>query len=150
VERRRTVAPCSEDLVAVAAGADLLIVDAQYDEKTYAERIKWGHSSCFSVTDLAIRAKVKNLALSIMIPKTPTAASTRKWSPAAGAPPVTAQNLPSARRARCRDEILRGAHPASTGSTLAQAGLRFLESSVCASRRISGIRSRKGLFWRTA
>jgi phosphoribosyl 1,2-cyclic phosphodiesterase len=52
-----------EDLVAVASGADLLIVDAQYDEKTYAERIKWGHSSCFSVTDLAIRAKVKNLAL---------------------------------------------------------------------------------------
>jgi phosphoribosyl 1,2-cyclic phosphodiesterase len=52
-----------EDLVTVAAAADLLIVDAQYDEKSYAERIKWGHSSCFSVTDLAIQAKVKNLAL---------------------------------------------------------------------------------------
>jgi phosphoribosyl 1,2-cyclic phosphodiesterase len=52
-----------EDLVAVAREADLLIVDAQYDEKAYADRIKWGHSSCFSATDLAIRAKVKNLAL---------------------------------------------------------------------------------------
>ena len=52
-----------EDLVAVAREADLLIIDAQYDEKAYADRIKWGHSSCFSATDLAIRAKVKNLAL---------------------------------------------------------------------------------------
>ena len=52
-----------DDLVAVALKADLLIIDAQYDEKSYAERIKWGHSSCFSATDLAIRAQVKNLAL---------------------------------------------------------------------------------------
>jgi phosphoribosyl 1,2-cyclic phosphodiesterase len=51
------------DLVAVARDADLLIIDAQYDEKAYAARLKWGHSSCFSATDLAIRAKVKNLAL---------------------------------------------------------------------------------------
>jgi phosphoribosyl 1,2-cyclic phosphodiesterase len=51
------------ELVEVARGADLLIVDAQYDEKTYETRKTWGHSSCFSATDLAIRAKVKNLAL---------------------------------------------------------------------------------------
>jgi phosphoribosyl 1,2-cyclic phosphodiesterase len=52
-----------DDLIQVASGADLLIADAQYDEKSYPDRIKWGHSSCFSVTDLAIRAQVKNLAL---------------------------------------------------------------------------------------
>jgi len=38
-------------------------MDAQYDEKEYAGKRGWGHSSCFSVTDLAIRAGVKNLAL---------------------------------------------------------------------------------------
>lgn len=52
-----------EDLVAAASGADLLIIDSQYDEKAYQARLKWGHSSCFSTTDLAIQAKVKNLAL---------------------------------------------------------------------------------------
>jgi phosphoribosyl 1,2-cyclic phosphodiesterase len=52
-----------EQLVAVARDADLLIIDAQYDEKGYSNRQKWGHSSCFSVTDLALRAKVRNLAL---------------------------------------------------------------------------------------
>ncbi|MGD1086531.1 MAG: MBL fold metallo-hydrolase [Verrucomicrobiota bacterium] len=52
-----------EEQVAVARDADLLILDAQYDEKQYAAKKKWGHSSCFSVTDLAIRAKAKNLAL---------------------------------------------------------------------------------------
>jgi phosphoribosyl 1,2-cyclic phosphodiesterase len=53
----------SESLVEIIQGADMLIMDAQYDDKEYASRRKWGHSSCFSVTDLAIQAKVKNLAL---------------------------------------------------------------------------------------
>jgi phosphoribosyl 1,2-cyclic phosphodiesterase len=52
-----------ENLVELAREADLLIADAQYDEVSYANRVKWGHSSHFSATDLAIRAKVKNLAL---------------------------------------------------------------------------------------
>jgi phosphoribosyl 1,2-cyclic phosphodiesterase len=52
-----------EDLLAVASDADLLILDAQYDEKSYADRLRWGHSCCFSATDLAIQSKVKNLAL---------------------------------------------------------------------------------------
>lgn len=52
-----------ESLVATARGADLLIADAQFDEKEYASRINWGHSSCCSATDLAIQAGVKNLAL---------------------------------------------------------------------------------------
>jgi phosphoribosyl 1,2-cyclic phosphodiesterase len=52
-----------EDLASVVRGADLLIIDAQYDEQGYAARRKWGHSCCFSATDLAIQAEVKNLAL---------------------------------------------------------------------------------------
>jgi phosphoribosyl 1,2-cyclic phosphodiesterase len=52
-----------EAMLRVAQDADLLIHDAQYDEKEYAAKKKWGHSSCFSVTDLAIQAGVKNLAL---------------------------------------------------------------------------------------
>ena len=43
--------------------ADLLIADAQYDDAEYAKKKGWGHSSCFSVTDWAIRANVKNLAI---------------------------------------------------------------------------------------
>jgi phosphoribosyl 1,2-cyclic phosphodiesterase len=52
-----------EELARAAEGADLAILDAQFDEKQYATRKKWGHSTCFSTTDLAIRAGAKNLAL---------------------------------------------------------------------------------------
>lgn len=44
-------------------GADLLIIDSQYDDQEYAAKMGWGHSSCFSVTDFAIQARVKALAL---------------------------------------------------------------------------------------
>jgi len=50
-------------LVEVVRDADLFICDAQFDELGYASKKAWGHSSCFSATDLAIRGKVKNLAL---------------------------------------------------------------------------------------
>ena len=52
-----------EELVNIVRDADLLIADAQYDDDQYAAKLGWGHSSCFSVTDLAVQAKVKNLAL---------------------------------------------------------------------------------------
>jgi phosphoribosyl 1,2-cyclic phosphodiesterase len=52
-----------EALVHEIEGADLLIFDAQYDDKEYATKVKWGHSSCYSATDLAVQAKVKSLAL---------------------------------------------------------------------------------------
>lgn len=50
-------------LLQAAQGADLLILDAQFDDKEYATRRKWGHSSCYSATDLAVQAKAKSLAL---------------------------------------------------------------------------------------
>lgn len=52
-----------EALTDIAHGADLLITDAQYDDPEYARKKGWGHASCFSVTDWAIQAKVKQLAL---------------------------------------------------------------------------------------
>jgi ribonuclease BN (tRNA processing enzyme) len=54
---------CPEALVEAMEGADLLILDAQYDDREYATKRKWGHSSCFSATDLAIKAGAKSLAL---------------------------------------------------------------------------------------
>jgi phosphoribosyl 1,2-cyclic phosphodiesterase len=50
-------------LIEVAQGADLLIADAQYDDREYASKKGWGHSSSFSVTDWAVQAGVKNLAI---------------------------------------------------------------------------------------
>ncbi|MEW6306595.1 MAG: MBL fold metallo-hydrolase [Verrucomicrobiota bacterium] len=50
-------------LVEIARDADLLITDSQYDDDQYATKRGWGHSSCFSVTDWAVRSGVKNLAL---------------------------------------------------------------------------------------
>ena len=52
-----------QHLVDLFRGADLLIIDSQYDEKLYVARRGWGHSSSLSVTDLAIKAGVKNLSL---------------------------------------------------------------------------------------
>jgi phosphoribosyl 1,2-cyclic phosphodiesterase len=54
---------CPEALVQAMQGADLLILDAQYDDKEYATKKKWGHSCCYSATDFAIRAGAKSVAL---------------------------------------------------------------------------------------
>ncbi len=51
------------ELVEYVRDADLLIADAQYDDNEYADKKGWGHSTCISVTDLAIKGDVKNLAL---------------------------------------------------------------------------------------
>lgn len=45
------------------AGADLLIHDSQYSDREYPAKRGWGHSTIEYVTDLAIRAGVKQLAL---------------------------------------------------------------------------------------
>ncbi len=50
-------------LLEICEGANLLIMDAQYDDKEYLTHQGWGHSTCFAVTDLAIRANVRNVAL---------------------------------------------------------------------------------------
>lgn len=55
--------PVPAGLLKAARGADLLIVDGQYDDPQYRAHMGSGHSSCLTATDLAIQAEVKNLAL---------------------------------------------------------------------------------------
>jgi phosphoribosyl 1,2-cyclic phosphodiesterase len=45
------------------AGSDLLISEAQYTEEEYKSKRSWGHSTFKDVLDLALKAKVKKLAL---------------------------------------------------------------------------------------
>jgi phosphoribosyl 1,2-cyclic phosphodiesterase len=52
-----------EQLLAAVKGVDLLVVDSQYDDAQYATKVGWGHSSCFTSTDLGIQAGAKALAL---------------------------------------------------------------------------------------
>ena len=52
-----------KDLLDAVANVDLMIIDSQYDDLQYAEHIGWGHTSCFSATDLGIQAGVKAMAL---------------------------------------------------------------------------------------
>lgn len=50
-------------LLNAARGADLLIVDGQFDDAQYRAHMGSGHSSCLTATDLAIQADAKQLAL---------------------------------------------------------------------------------------
>ena len=45
----------------LAAGADLLIHDAQYTEEEYASRVGWGHSSIEQTWAFATQAQAKRL-----------------------------------------------------------------------------------------
>jgi len=47
----------------LAAGADLLIHDAQFTEEQYAERVGWGHSSYRHAFEFATRAGAKQVVL---------------------------------------------------------------------------------------
>ena len=46
-----------------AAGADLLIYDAQYTDAEYARRVGWGHSTARAAAQVAADAGVKKLLL---------------------------------------------------------------------------------------
>jgi phosphoribosyl 1,2-cyclic phosphodiesterase len=50
-------------LAAFARGADILLCDAQYDAKEYAQRVGWGHSSNLHAAALARSAEVERLIL---------------------------------------------------------------------------------------
>ncbi len=50
-------------LVAFVRGADLLIMDAQYTPEEYAEHQGWGHAGAHYVTDVAMAAGVRRVAL---------------------------------------------------------------------------------------
>ena len=52
-----------DDLVEFCKGADLLIADGQYTDAEYLRRVGWGHPRATTVVDLAVRAHVKQLAI---------------------------------------------------------------------------------------
>jgi len=52
-----------KDVVAFAAGADLLVADGQYTDDEYPKKVGWGHARANTVVDLAVQAGVKQLAL---------------------------------------------------------------------------------------
>ena len=52
-----------ERLIALAAGADVLIHDAQYTAAEYVHKVGWGHSTVESAVDTAILANVRRLIL---------------------------------------------------------------------------------------
>jgi len=52
-----------DDIVRFAAGADLLVADGQYTDEEYPAKVGWGHARASTAVDLAIQAKVKQLAI---------------------------------------------------------------------------------------
>jgi phosphoribosyl 1,2-cyclic phosphodiesterase len=50
-------------LVEFARGADVLIIDSQYDDEEYAEHVGWGHGCVSVVVKIAIAAGVRRLYL---------------------------------------------------------------------------------------
>src|SRR4029079_8027340 len=52
-----------QNIVSLAAGADLLIADGQYTDEEYPKKIGWGHARATTVVDLAVQARVKQLAI---------------------------------------------------------------------------------------
>jgi phosphoribosyl 1,2-cyclic phosphodiesterase/CheY-like chemotaxis protein len=44
-------------------GADLLILDSQFEAEEYVKRVGWGHSSVEDAVDMAVRAQAKRLCL---------------------------------------------------------------------------------------
>lgn len=51
------------ELVNQVKGADLLIGDAQYFDDEYEKKVGWGHPRAATLVDLAVQAKVRQLAL---------------------------------------------------------------------------------------
>jgi phosphoribosyl 1,2-cyclic phosphodiesterase len=52
-----------EELVKFTAAADLYIGEAQYTDEEYRGRVGWGHSSLSTTVGVALKARVKSLAL---------------------------------------------------------------------------------------
>ena len=50
-------------LIEFIRGADVLVIDAQYDREEYEQRVGWGHACIDDVAEMAVRAKVKQLFL---------------------------------------------------------------------------------------
>jgi phosphoribosyl 1,2-cyclic phosphodiesterase len=81
----------------LAAGADVLLHDAQYTESEYPNHIGWGHSSVEHVVTFATKSGVKQLVLFHHDPRHTDeqleallARATELWDGAGGPPPILA------------------------------------------------------------
>ena len=52
-----------DDYISFFKGADLVILDSQYSDQEYVEKVGWGHPRFTTSVDLAVQAEVKRLAL---------------------------------------------------------------------------------------
>ena len=62
-EARAFAAEARRKLVNFLRGTDILIIDAQYTDEEYAQKVGWGHGSISSVVSLALDAEVHKLFL---------------------------------------------------------------------------------------
>lgn len=62
-EARAYAADARRKLVEFLRGTDILIIDSQYTDEEYAEKVGWGHGSLSSVVSLALDAEVRKLFL---------------------------------------------------------------------------------------
>ncbi|MBI3416702.1 MAG: response regulator [Verrucomicrobia bacterium] len=62
-DTRRFMKEKERKLTAFLHDAEVLILDAQYDDVEYKNHLGWGHGSTQAAVDLAVRAKVKKLFL---------------------------------------------------------------------------------------
>lgn len=63
LSRRPRPALADRELAAFIQGADLVIMDSQYDMSEYSRHVGWGHGCLEDVVELACRAHVRKLAL---------------------------------------------------------------------------------------
>jgi phosphoribosyl 1,2-cyclic phosphodiesterase/CheY-like chemotaxis protein len=62
-EARAFAAEARSKLVEFLRGSDILIIDTQYTDAEYAQKVGWGHGSLSSVVSLAVDAAVRKLFL---------------------------------------------------------------------------------------
>lgn len=62
-DKPRLVHEQDQQLAHFVEEADLLILDAQYTDEEYPEKVGWGHSTTSYATDIGVAGRVKRLAL---------------------------------------------------------------------------------------
>jgi phosphoribosyl 1,2-cyclic phosphodiesterase/CheY-like chemotaxis protein len=62
-EARAFAADARRKFVEFLRGTDIMIIDAQYTDEEYAQKVGWGHGSLSSVVSLAVDAEVRKLFL---------------------------------------------------------------------------------------
>ena len=112
---RRPIHGGDRRLIEFVRGVDLLIQDAQYTPEEYAARRGWGHGSTDYVTDVAVEAGVRRVALFHHEPTHADDDIDRMVEYCRHAPATPAASRPLRRRRRQRNHALK--HAASSTRT---------------------------------